>query len=672
MKSSLNKTWNRIRFAVFVTLLTTALLYLRYGRQDLREHWALIGNDLMQKAAPTVPASDVVIVEITEKDAAEKGQWPWPRAEMAHLVNRLRDAGAGVIVFADVFNAPDLAKTDSAFVDSIRDNGVVLARSVDQTVVNPVETIAAAAAAVGYNNTVPDADGVVRRMDLVTVNDDRVYYSLGIEAMRTLIGSAKVKVQQQDRAQAINLNDLQPWIVPNNSRWRIKFNREFQKINSLNKDLSIVKNRVVIIGVSTQQVNNWIHTSVGPMRNHEVQAHFVQSLFDRNNVVTPPWADMLEMLVSVLILTSILKAAKANTPYACIPVYVGGTAVVIMGSWMLFTTANLAVDWTWPFLSSSSVFALTFYYHWAINRRNEWIVSKRFGDIVNNTVLKKLKKNHQQICTTGELKEISVLYADLRDFAKLAAEYGNNAEGLVKLVHSYMDSVLPVITQNNGTVDKLIGDGIVAFWNAPLDVENHAIVAVKSAISMQREISKFNQILTPEETPLCLDIGINTGMAVVGNTGSKKTFNYTAIGDAVRTADGLENLCKHYGVNIMLGEHTVKQIQDNTLHINVPDEQMRLQLQPGFATLELDTVFMESGVAMRVFTIDNPDDPLTEAHRKLHDRMLESYYAGKYDAAIRMCKELKADYKLVEYYNVMINKCKTAKISLEEDTTPTA
>lgn len=656
MKSRITKTWYHIRFAVFVTLLTAALLYLRYGEQELREYWALKGIDFMQTVAPSTDAKDVIIVEVTDQDTAAKGQWPWPRAEMARLVERLRDAGAGVIIFADVLSEPDLAKTDNVFADSIKDNGVILSRTIGQTVTNPIDSVANSAAAIGFVNTAADPDSTVRRMDLVTLHDDRVYYSLGIEAIRTMIGDSKVKFQQQPHAHAINLNGIEPWIVPNNSRWHIKFNRNIQSINALSKDFAAVKNKIVVVGVATQQVNNWVKTSTGMQRNHVVQAHFVQSLFDRNNIVTPPWADMLEMLVSVLILTSILKAAKANTPYACIPVYVGGIAVVILGSWTLFTTANLAVDWTWPVLSSSSVFALTFYYHLAIKRRDEWIVSKRFGDIVNNTVLKKLKKNCKQIRTEGELKEISVLYADLRGFAKLAADYANNAEGLVQLVHQYMDRVLPVITKNNGTVDKLIGDGIVAFWNAPLDVENHPIVAVRSAIDMQREIAKFNQFLTPEETPLCLDIGINTGMAVVGNTGSKKTFNYTAIGESVRTADGLENLCKHYGVNIVIGEQTVQRIQSQTAEVT------------GFQPLELDTVFMESGTAMRVFTIDNPDDPSTEQHLKLHDRMLESYYAGKYDAAIRMCKELKAESKLVEYYNAMITKCKSAKAQLQEDT----
>jgi adenylate cyclase len=656
MKTYILNYWHKIRFSVFVILLTSSLLYLRYGEQEKQQQWAMWGNDVMQKFSPKFEASDVVIVEITEEDTKKQTPWPWPRAELSRLVARLRDAGAGVIVFADVFSAPDLAKTDNVFADSIKDNGVVVARSVtaDQ-VINPVDVIQNSAAAVGFGNLVADSDNRIRRLDLVTFNEDRVYHSLAVESIRTLIGDQRAKIQQQDQFHLVNLSGVKPWIVPNNSRWRIKFHNEFVKLSALNTDLSAVKNKVVVVGVATDQVNNWSQTAIGAVRNHEIQAHFIQSLFDRNNIVTPPWADLLEMLISALILTSILKAAKANTPYACIPVYAGGVAVVILGSWTLFNTANLAVDWTWPVLSSSSVFLLTFYYHWARKRKHEWSISKRFGDMVNHQVLQRLKTK-SDLVTTGELKELTVLYADLRGFAQLAANYGSDAEGLVKTVHEYMDNILPVITQTAGTVDKLIGDGIVAFWNAPVDVENHALMSVKSALNMQQALRKFNEA-NPNQPSLCLDIGINTGIAVVGNTGSRKTFNYTAIGETVRTADNLENLCKQYGVNILMGEQTEQQI-------------VRAQssgILPGFAIIELDTVYLESGSTMRIYTV-NQDDLPAEWQLDLHKKMLEHYYAGRYDSAIRVCRDLKTSPMLTEYYDALIKKCKSAKAQQQEET----
>jgi adenylate cyclase len=656
MKNHLVNYWQRIRFAVFAVLLTSSLLYLRYGEQAQQQQWALWGNDLMQQLSPRVAATDVVLVEITDADTATQGAWPWSRAELGRLVNRLRDAGAGVIVFADVFDSVDLAKTDAQFADSVRDNGVVVARSVtEEQVLNPVDVIQNSAAAVGVSNFVADADRRVRRMDLVTINQDRVYASLAVETVRTMIGSQRAGVQQQDHAHSIKLQGIEPWIVPTNSRWRIKFHNEFERLNALSTDFSAVKNKVVVIGVAAAQVNNWSQTPVGARRNHEIQAHFIQSLFDRNNVITPQWADLLEMLISALILTSILKAAKANTPYACVPVYAGGVAVVILGSWTLFNTANLAVDWTWPVLSSTSVFALTFYYHWARKRQREWSISRRFGGLVSAQVLRRLKAQ-PQLNTTGELKEITVMYADLRGFAQLAANYGSDAEGLVQTVHKYMDQVLPAVTQNLGTVDKLIGDGVVAFWNAPLDVEYHALKAVRSAIAMQRAVAQFNSE-QHVQIPLCLDIGVNTGIAAVGNTGSRKTFNYTAIGETVRTADNFENLCKHYGVNILLGEQTEQQI-------------MRAQSAgtvPQFDTIELDTVTTESGACTKVFTVLWDDQMMSDNQRASHKKMLEHYHAGQWDQAIRRCKELKTEPILTAYYDTMLKKCKAAKAQQQED-----
>jgi adenylate cyclase len=651
MKSKFWNIWYRFRFAVFVTLLSLALLYLRYGQQEITDRLALWGNDLIQWFVPHSKALDVVIVEVTEEDTKKKGQWPWARSHLADLVKKLRESGAGVIVFADLFKEPDLAKADGVFANAILNNGVVLARQVrDFDVDNPVPELSQSAAAVGFNNAIADPDGVVRRMDLVTVNDDRAYYSLGIEALRVLTGDAKARIQHQNNTHTVDLTGVKPWIVPNNNRWRIKFNHDFVTINATSTDFSAVKNKIVIVGVATQQVNNWVQTPTGARRNHQVQAQFIQSLFDRNNVVTPTWADMLEMLISILIIASILKAAKQNTPYACIPVYAGGVGVVILGAWMLFNASDLAVDWVWPTLSSTSVFALTFYYHLARKRSAEWSINRKFGDCVGSSVLKKLKQNPAAIKTDGELKEITVLYADLRDFSGILNSYRGNSEGLVKLVHGYMDQMLPAITRNFGTVDKLIGDGVVAFWNAPLDVEKHAIQAVRGAMDMLAQVSRMNALMAPEESRLCLDIGINTGPAVIGNTGSRRKFNYTAMGTTVRTADNLENLCKHYSVNILIGEHTAAQVRDE------------------FRCVELDTVSLEGGEFMRVFTV--LDEVQYSMVIEQHIKMLELYYAHKHDAALKLCKELKNSGVLQQYYTDMLSRIRTSKIKHMEENTP--
>ena len=651
MKTKLWDLWYRFRFAVFVTMLSLALLYLRYGQHEITERLALWGSDLMQWMAPHSAAADVVIVEITDADAQKQGQWPWPKSHLADLVNRLRTAGAGVIVFVDVFKDPDLAKTDGAFAAAIQNNGVVLARNVaEDQVANPVDSLSQAAAAVGFANTVADADGVVRRMDLVMLNDDRVYYSLGVEALRTLTGDARARIQHQNQTHSVNLTGLKPWVVNNQNRWRVKFNQEFETINATNADLSAVKNKIVVVGVATQQVNNWVKTPLGAKRNHHVQAQFIQSLFTRNTVVTPPWADMLEMLISVLIITSILKAAKANTPYACIPVYAGGMGVVILGAWMLFNASSLAVDWVWPTLSSTCVFALTFYYHLARKRSSEWSITRKFGDSVGSAVLRRLKQDPKAVKTDGELKDLTVLYADLRDFSAIISNYRGNSEGLVRLIHGYMDQMLPAVTRNSGTVDRLFGDGVVAFWNAPLDLDRHAVYAVRSAQEMLRQVQKFNELLAPEETPLCLDIGINTGTAVVGNTGSRRKFNYTAMGDAVKTADELENLCKLYSVNMVLGEHTAAQVKEE------------------FQCVELDTVRMENGDAIKVFTVLDQTEYLTISDQ--HTRMLELYYAHKFDSAIKLCRELRSTGVLSQYYATMITRIKTAKNNHQEENTP--
>jgi adenylate cyclase len=645
MKSPLESFWYRIRFGLVVVVIASSLLYLRYGQNDYTERLSLWGNDLMLNLIPHNYSNNVAIVEITEEDTKVNGEWPWPRRDLALLIDRLRSAGASVIVFADVFSDDDLAKTDDIFAQSILDNGVVLSRTVTfQTIKNPVDSIAVAAAAVGFINPNIDRDGVVRRIPLIRVVNDRAYYSLGVETLRTLTGDYSAKVNYTNNGHVVSLSGIAPWQVQNNSDWRMKFNHDFVKISATSRDLSKVKDKIVVIGVATKAVNNWYYTPVGSLRNHQIQAELLESLFEHTNIVTPIWADMVEMMISILILTSILVAARNNTPYACIPVYAGGVAVVILGSWILLTTSDLAVDWVWPLLSSTSVFVLTFHYYLAHKRSHEWMISRRFGDSVGRETLKKLKQKNNKIKTTGEMKELTVMYADLRGFANLAAHYIDDAEGLVTTVHNYMDQMLPVITRNGGTVDKLIGDGIVAFWNAPLDQKNHANSALRAATEMLSHVESINASL---ENRLCLDIGINTGNAVVGNTGSRKKFNYTAIGKSVRTADILESLCKQYGVNILVGEQTAALIRGQ------------------YHALELDTVIQETGEAMRIYTIVN-ESQLNQI-QQVHLQMLENYYMGDFDAAIKACRELKNLKILEDYYRLMQAKIKTTKLNQTED-----
>jgi adenylate cyclase len=636
--------WYRIRFGVFVTLLSLVLLYVRYGTDHITQNLALKGNDLMQKIIPTTPSKKILLLEVTDTDTPTMGAWPWSRRQLGQLVQRLRDAGASMIVFVDVFADPDLARTDAAFASAIQDNGVILARTMNSV---PVHEIRQAATAVGFVDVTADADQIVRRMDLVDFQNDHVYYSLALETVRALVSGTRPSMHVTDQEHRVSIPGMEPWVLNNQSRWRIKYATEFPTLNATASDLSLAKNRIVIVGVSTTAVNNWVQTPVGPRRIQWVQAQYLESLLTRRSLVTPPWADLLEMLASVLIITSILRAARNNQPWACIPSYLGGILLIIFSSWMFFMMSNLVVDWVWPTVSSTCVFALTFQYQQARKRAGELWITRCFGDSVGSKVLKQLKQNPSAVKTTGELKELSVLYADLRGFAGLAQSYSGNAEGLVRLIHGYMDQVLPGITSTGGTVDKLIGDGIMAFWNAPLAVEQHAVQAVQTAIALLQQVQKMNQLLTPEEPPLCLDIGINTGAAVVGNTGGRGKFNYTVLGESARTACMLELLCKQYGVHILLGEHTATQVSAE------------------FCVLELDTVISESGVANRIYTVMAETDH--QQVQETHARMLDAMYSGRYEAAIKLCRELKHTGILTDYYQTTQSRIRAARCSQSDN-----
>ena len=156
---------------------------------------------------------------------------------------------------------------------------------------------------------------------------------------------------------------------------------------------------------------------------------------------------------------------------------------------------------------------------------------------------------------------MTFLFSDIRGFTPISEKYKGNPEGLTKLINRFLTRMTNVILANGGTIDKFMGDCIMAFWNAPLQVKNHAQVAVRTAIQMQKELKKLNKELTKEKLPIInIGIGINTGEALVGNMGSEQRFDYSVIGDAVNLASRLESSSKTLGKTLVIGEETKNSI----------------------------------------------------------------------------------------------------------------
>jgi adenylate cyclase len=244
------------------------------------------------------------------------------------------------------------------------------------------------------------------------------------------------------------------------------------------------------------------------------------------------------------------------------------------------------------------------------------------------------------------------MFTDVRGFTTISEHYGKDVQGLTKIMNRYMTAMTIKILENNGTLDKYIGDAQMAFWNAPVDEPNHAKMAVKTALEMMHSLDGFNEEITKEGVPpFGMGLGINTGVVVVGNMGSTQRFDYTCLGDHVNLASRLEGQSKGYGVRIILGPETAAQIDDE------------------YATLELDCIAVKGKKdGVRIYTVLGKHDwwmknsayvPETTAHNK----MLDLYRMQKFDAAIRICNELKQCFlgEMKHYYELWIERCEEMK-----------
>jgi adenylate cyclase len=266
-------------------------------------------------------------------------------------------------------------------------------------------------------------------------------------------------------------------------------------------------------------------------------------------------------------------------------------------------------------------------------------IKKQFGTYLSPDMVEKLQKNPELLKLGGETRELSIMFTDVRGFTTISEHYGDNVQGLTQIMNRYMTAMTAKILENNGTLDKYIGDAQMAFWNAPLDNEKHAVDAVRTALAMLDDLKRFNDEIAKEGVPAFgMGLGINTGSVVVGNMGSDQRFDYTCLGDSVNLAARLEGQSKPYGVKLVLGPKTAEQVMGE------------------FNVVELDLLAVKGKTEpVSIYTVVKNRDILA---MNLHQEFLTAYRKGRWDIARSMLPNLKTlfDGELVDYYKMMAER----------------
>ena len=651
-------------------IILAALVVLRIQDPYPIEVLRLKGLDYYQRSQPKVKSENVVIVEIDEKSLDAKGQWPWPRNELADGIKKAFENEAATVVLPIIFAEKDRMNGDPAFIEVLSKAPVITAQSAAvkgkgvpvprglatiggsadgwlydyPNAIGPVKEIGENSAGVGMLLTAPELDGVVRRLPLVVQVKSETYPTMPLEILRVFGGEQSYQAKINEAGvQAVRVKGSTPINTDGNGRVWVNFKYKFDNLSYVDADWSKVKGKIAVIALTAEGLANTVATPVGTAYGHEVSMQALQMLVDGNRLERKAEFDLYELSAGILAgLILITAAAYLGYTYNGVIVALFLAAPYAIGFY-LFNKNGYLIDYTWPTLGLFLPWVGAIFMRFVMEFKLKQQIKKQFGTYLAPALVEKLQKNPGLLRLGGDERELSIMFTDVRGFTTISEHYGKNVQGLTMIMNRYMTAMTQAILDNDGTLDKYIGDAQMAFWNAPLDNPNHAKDAVKTALQMLKRLDSFNEEISKEGVPAFgMGLGINTGAVVVGNMGSTQRFDYTCLGDHVNLASRLEGQSKPYGVRIVLGPETARHVQND------------------YQLFELDLLAVKGKKdGVRIFTVLEHDLGVAEKAHVLvsHQMFLHDYREQKWDNAIKHASELmKYNKELKKYYEMMIER----------------
>jgi adenylate cyclase len=670
---------------------------------------------VMRPRAPTIRA--VVIVDIDEPSLREIGQWPWPRTVIADLIMRLRAAGAVAVGFDVVFAEPDrmspavaansfvgldeetreklaaLPSNDTIFADAIKRAGGIIAgqtatgqeaqRAEDEdtprtgfatigpnprrflikfpALLRNIPPIEQAAAGRGLFSIDPESDGIVRRVPVVMEARGQLVPALTMEMLR-VVSRASALVIRADQA-GIRTVAVPGLEVPTDERGRfwVYFNRRDPARSVSAADVlhgrlapDRIRGRLVLIGTSATGLLDIKTTPVQPdMPGVEVHAQILENILTKSLLASPGYAIGAEIIAAVVFGLAIIIAAPMLP--AAIVVALG--AILIAGlisiSWYFFVAHHLLIDFTYPLISCWLIYLVLTFVNYFREQQQRQQIRSAFGFYLSPPLVEQLARSPEKLVLGGEERRMTILFSDVRGFTGISEHYKDDPQGLTQLMNRFLTPLTNAIIERKGTIDKYIGDAIMAFWNAPVDDDEHEANACDAALEMLARAEVLNGELKREAEasggvymPLRIGIGLNSGPCVVGNMGSDFRFNYSVLGDTVNLASRLESRTKDYRLSLVIGSRTAERAEER------------------FATMEIDLIQVKGKKQPElVFTVlgraELAEDPRCDELRDLNTQMLAAYRKQQWDEAERLierCRKVAGNFGVDGLYEMYLER----------------
>ena len=647
--------------------------------------------DTFQVLDPRVKSvKPVVVVDIDERSLAKLGQWPWPRSRIADMIINLTRLGAVVIAFDIVFPEPDRLNTDALadsiryldeatraklralpsndqiFADAIKRSRVVLGQSGLSEVLREfdkslpvtglamlgeepqqfmvtfpgllrnVHVLEEAAAGRGLFSIKAERDGIVRRVPMLMQAQGVTLPSLSFEILRVVTSTRTILVKSEKSGiKSIAVSGL---VVPtdrNGQLW-VHFAHHDPSIYVSAADVldetvppSMIKGKLVLIGTSATGLNDIKTTPVDPaIPGVEVHAQVLESALTHSLLTQPNYGIVVEFCAALLLGIFVIIFVPLFGPITLGTVGVLLASLLIGVSWYFYTQHRLLIDFTYPLISTAAIYLTLIFTSFVREQAQRRQIRSAFGQYLSPALIEQLAQSPEKLVLGGEERELTIMFSDVRGFTTISESFKNDPQGLTGLMNRFLTPLTNAILDSRGTIDKYMGDAIMAFWNAPVDDKEHQLHACEAALDMLDRIDVLNseRAIEAKESgqtfiPMKMGIGMNTGTCVVGNMGSDLRFDYSALGDSVNLAARLEGQSKEYGFPIIVGSKTALAVKDK------------------FAILELDFIMVKGKKEPEViYAIAGREDTAHSGRfqrlRNLTIEMLACYRSRDWDGAL--------------------------------------
>jgi len=702
----MKKIWSRIFAAVtIIFLLSSAYLLIPQTFLSLDNR---LRDFLFILRGPIAVTDDVVIVDIDEKSLRSEGQWPWPRNKVAGIIQNLTTAEAGIIGLDIVFSEPDqtsprrIATQLQLPKNSLEDYDLLLAESIagapliggyffDEQQVESTETPLVPAVFIekgvskenliispkhlvlnipvlqqafyssGFFNNTPDPGGMVRRAPLIIRFDNSIYPSLDLEMIRIFSGARRVTVLNSEVGVEKLISGALEIPTDRFGRFIINYrggDHHFKYLSATDIlhgtfDPDNVRGKFILVGTSAVALADLKAIPFDDlMPGVEIHANIIDNILKKDFIALPDYPEIIDFCIIVgTVVVSITLFSLVNV-WLSFPLLLAALYALYLFFMHMLFKEGLILNILFPIIALFSGYLAALLINYITTLRQKKMIMALFSKKVSQNVMQDLIDNPHDKLLEPRNQEVTVFFSDIRSFTSISEQLAD-PKRVIEMLNTYMTPMVENITKHQGTVDKFIGDAIMAYWNAPITVKNHADQALLSALEQQHMLREMNDgLYTTFGVHIAIGIGIHTGEVTIGEMGSAGRSDYTIIGDNVNLASRLEGLNKLYGSSIIISSST------------------KDALQGSYLLRSLDIVRVKGKKsAVEIFEVLFKEHNITDEALKNYQQALDNYRNAKVHEALSIFEKLQTDAPAT-LYALYIERCQEALSAGLENFTP--